>query len=105
MRTVLDEYNCVLDYPAVMYYDKLYEAYPDAKFILVLPWVFYRELGSKLSLSFIQTTRDPAKWEVSMKATILPVIKAFHSASGSSPFFAALSRWYSDEMLGTCHPP
>lgn len=35
MRELLKNYNSVLDYPAVVHYEKLYEAYPDAKFILV----------------------------------------------------------------------
>lgn len=43
----------VLDYPACLYPAELYAAYPDAKFIL--------------------TTRNPAAWERSMKATILRV--------------------------------
>lgn len=35
IRALLKDYNSVLDLPAAMFYDKLYEAYPDSKFILV----------------------------------------------------------------------
>ncbi|GJJ15804.1 hypothetical protein Clacol_010082 [Clathrus columnatus] len=45
IRTLLKDYNSIVDYPPAIYYEELYKAYPDAKFIL--------------------TTREPVKWEAS----------------------------------------
>ncbi|KIJ33593.1 hypothetical protein M422DRAFT_264354 [Sphaerobolus stellatus SS14] len=54
---ILQGYVSVLDQPAANFPETLYRAYPEAKFIL--------------------TTRDPKKWERSMKLTIQPVIEMF----------------------------
>lgn len=104
LRTVLDKYNSSLDYPSAIYYDKLYEAYPDAKFILVFLSGCFNMGGLVLNpSSFLQTTRDPAEWEVSIKATILPATETFKSVSDTTPFASARSRWFSEEMLSACH--
>ncbi|KIJ46145.1 hypothetical protein M422DRAFT_250179 [Sphaerobolus stellatus SS14] len=54
---ILQGYVSVLDQPAANFPETLYRAYPEAKFIL--------------------TTRNPKKWERSMKLTIQPVIEMF----------------------------
>ncbi|KIJ47992.1 hypothetical protein M422DRAFT_248139 [Sphaerobolus stellatus SS14] len=55
MHNLLDDYGAVLDYRSSMFPEMLYKAYPDAKFIL--------------------TTRDPVKWEKSMKSTVMLLAK------------------------------
>ncbi|GJJ15939.1 hypothetical protein Clacol_010218 [Clathrus columnatus] len=47
-------YNVGQDYPVAINFEKLYKAYPDAKFIL--------------------TIRDPAKWEASTKETLSKIL-------------------------------
>ncbi|GJJ16136.1 hypothetical protein Clacol_010416 [Clathrus columnatus] len=77
IRTLLNDYSSFLDIPAAIYFEELYKAYPDAKFIL--------------------TTRDPAKWETSMKNTI------FRGLSSENPnnltfFRSRLYEWYNVEL-------
>lgn len=83
MRELLKDYNSILDYPAAIYYEKLYEAYPDAKFIL--------------------TTRDPVKWETSMRATIMKASKKFQDYTDSSPFFREMVNWLDNDMESRYH--
>ncbi|KAF8520135.1 hypothetical protein BU17DRAFT_8866, partial [Hysterangium stoloniferum] len=52
---ILQGYHAVLDQPAALFPGELYEAYPNAKFIL--------------------TTRDPDKWVTSAQKTIFPAIE------------------------------
>ncbi|GJJ15807.1 hypothetical protein Clacol_010085 [Clathrus columnatus] len=89
IRTLLKDYNSIQDYPAVIYFEELYKAYPDAKFILVC-----RK----------KTTREPAKWEASMKVTILPAVKTFlERTPDPDPFLSCLREWFDIEMLGRYH--
>ncbi|KIJ33609.1 hypothetical protein M422DRAFT_264375 [Sphaerobolus stellatus SS14] len=57
---ILQGYSSVLDQPAANFPETLYRAYPDAKFIL--------------------TTRDPKKWERSMKLTVNPLVEQVQTA-------------------------
>ncbi|KAF8587165.1 hypothetical protein K439DRAFT_862684 [Ramaria rubella] len=63
IRSLLDPYGSILDYPAAIYGQELYAAYPDAKYIL--------------------TTRDPAKWAKSMNNTILRFATELLKVSGT----------------------
>jgi len=70
----------VLDYPACLYPAELYAAYPNAKFIL--------------------TTRHPAAWEKSMRATILRVNDMLRVRGDNAA--VRLTRW-NDEYLEPYH--
>ncbi|GJJ16135.1 hypothetical protein Clacol_010415 [Clathrus columnatus] len=85
IRTLLKDYNSILDIPAAIYIEELYKAYPNAKFIL--------------------TTRDPAKWEVSMKNTVLDVIERLSNMNPDKRTFfqSRLLEWYNVEMLTRYH--
>ncbi|GJJ10202.1 hypothetical protein Clacol_004428 [Clathrus columnatus] len=83
LRNLLKDYNSITDYPAVIYYDKLYQAYPDAKFIL--------------------TTRDPAKWEISMKNTILQSISDIQHIPNPDEWWTSMIDWFNNEMLARYH--
>jgi hypothetical protein len=77
IETLLQHYGAVLDYPAAMYGPELYSTYPDAKYILVRFTLF--DTAKWYSLDE-QTTRDPEKWEISMKATILQNVLSYREA-------------------------
>lgn len=69
INDILRGYSAVLDQPPALFPETLYKAYPDAKFILVralLEVIIY-----VLEQESFQTTRDPVKWEQSMKRTLL----------------------------------
>ncbi|GJJ15986.1 hypothetical protein Clacol_010265 [Clathrus columnatus] len=83
IHTIFDSYGSILDYPAVCYFEELYKAYPDAKYIL--------------------TTRDPAQWESSMRSTIFKAVKEYENATNRTPFFDALTDWFCTEMIGRYH--
>ncbi|GJJ06030.1 hypothetical protein Clacol_000217 [Clathrus columnatus] len=80
---LLGEYRSVLDYPAVLYHEAIYQAYPDAKYIL--------------------TTRDPSKWEASMNQTILRCVDALEENKHRPPILEAMLSWFKDELLGRYH--
>ncbi|KIJ48072.1 hypothetical protein M422DRAFT_777946 [Sphaerobolus stellatus SS14] len=73
IRTLLDPYPVILDYPAAMFPELVYEAYPDAKFILA------------------STVRDPAKWALSVQNTFGKSREQYRTAPSSDPFWQA---WY-----------
>ncbi|TFK53820.1 hypothetical protein OE88DRAFT_1656166 [Heliocybe sulcata] len=66
----------VLDYPAAMYAEQVYKAYPDAKFIL--------------------TVRDYERWEPSFKSTIgaMNPILAAANQSKLTPTIRGMSSWW-----------
>ncbi|GJJ11087.1 hypothetical protein Clacol_005318 [Clathrus columnatus] len=70
---------------AAIYFKELYQAYPDAKFIL--------------------TTRDPAKWEASVKNTLLPAMDVFQNTRTPDPdsFPNRICDWFNIEMLARYH--
>lgn len=49
-----------------------------------------------------QATRDPAKWEASMKQTILPAIDILRANKNRTPYQQALLEWFEEDMLGLC---
>ncbi|GJJ12716.1 hypothetical protein Clacol_006960 [Clathrus columnatus] len=83
VHALLDSYGSVLDYPAVIYPEEIYKAYPDAKYILA--------------------TRDLAKWEKSMKQTILPAIDILRENTNRDPWQQALFEWFEEDMLARYH--
>ncbi|GJJ15949.1 hypothetical protein Clacol_010228 [Clathrus columnatus] len=72
---LLKDYNSFSDYPVAINFEKLYKAYPDAKFIL--------------------TTRDPAKWESSIKA-ISPFLNNLRSNDW-------LNKWSTIDAMARYH--
>ncbi|KAF8509928.1 hypothetical protein BU17DRAFT_70254 [Hysterangium stoloniferum] len=84
VHELLDAYGAALDYPMVMHSEAIYAAYPDAKYILM--------------------TRDPVKWETSMKATILKVPEWLQNSSNLSPLALGLQKFIEMDMEGN-QPP
>ncbi|KIJ48060.1 hypothetical protein M422DRAFT_205687 [Sphaerobolus stellatus SS14] len=88
IRALLDDYAAILDYPAIMFPELLYETYPDAKYIL--------------------TTRDPASWEKSVKSTLLRIKDQWKAAPYIPPLQQAIqgfqneiiNDWYHGGRLG-----
>ncbi|KAF8517196.1 P-loop containing nucleoside triphosphate hydrolase protein [Hysterangium stoloniferum] len=80
VHELLDAYGSALDYPMVMHPDAIYAAYPDAKYILM--------------------TRNPAKWETSMKATILKVPEWLQNSPNLSPLALGLQNFMEMDMEG-----
>ncbi|TFK53829.1 hypothetical protein OE88DRAFT_1733696 [Heliocybe sulcata] len=81
---LFSSYKSVLDYPASMYPKELFEAYPDAKFIL--------------------TVRDKQKWMTSMKATLIQAhtLLAASDLSKLPPALSATHEWWKEYgPLGT----
>lgn len=99
LRDLLKDFNSFLDFPVAFNCDKMYEAYPDAKFILVcltcLPAMF---LMRKRLLIDQKSTRDPEKWAKSMKATLIPLVNGFKELPDPSPFMIPLNEWYAVEL-------
>ncbi|GJJ15985.1 hypothetical protein Clacol_010264 [Clathrus columnatus] len=84
IRTLLKDYNSIMDYPSAIYYEQLYQIYPDAKFIL--------------------TTRDPVKWETSIKSTILQAINdVFPNVPNPDSWWTSIRTWFEKEMLDRYH--
>lgn len=80
LREVLKDFNSFLDFPVALNCDKMYEAYPDAKFIL--------------------STRDPAKWAKSMEDTLVPVVTGHRDMPNPTPFLSMLNKFYAVEIEG-----
>ncbi|KAF8586166.1 hypothetical protein K439DRAFT_1615312 [Ramaria rubella] len=83
IHTLCDNYGAVLGYPPAMYPSELYAAYPDAKFIL--------------------TIRDPAKWEKSIKNTLLRVPVAMRDKNVRSPVEEKVMHWHEAYMQRKYH--
>ncbi|GJJ06786.1 hypothetical protein Clacol_000982 [Clathrus columnatus] len=83
VHALLDSYTSVLEYPAVIYPEEIYKAYPDAKYIL--------------------STRDPIKWEKSMKQTVLPALDILRENKNRNPWQQALFEWFEEDMLNRYH--
>jgi len=83
VHELLDAFGAALDYPMIMHSEAIYAAYPDAKYIL--------------------TTRDPSKWETSMKATILKVPEWLRHSSNLSPLAQGLQDFYETDMKAFHH--
>ncbi|KAF8586161.1 hypothetical protein K439DRAFT_1631925 [Ramaria rubella] len=75
--------HAVLDQPPAYFAAELLSAYPNAKFIL--------------------TTRDPAKWEKSMRATLLPAVETILTKIIKSPIEESLAKWDQDYLLTKWH--
>lgn len=72
LDNLLRGYRSIMDFLAAIHAEKLYRAYPDAKFILVRPPIQIPRDILRLDMKTkLQTTRDPDAWERSLKATIL----------------------------------
>ncbi|KAF8513442.1 hypothetical protein BU17DRAFT_53283, partial [Hysterangium stoloniferum] len=78
---ILQGYHAVLDQPAALFPGELYEAYPDAKFIL--------------------TTRDPDKWVTSTQKTIFPAIELMQQMEPEdrTPLEEFFVIWHRDHVL------
>ncbi|KIJ33610.1 hypothetical protein M422DRAFT_264377 [Sphaerobolus stellatus SS14] len=72
--SILQGYSSVLDLPAVNFPEALYRAYPNAKFIL--------------------TTRDPAKWEQSIKQTLVPRMEKARNAKEPTESMKSATAWW-----------
>ncbi|KAF8586163.1 hypothetical protein K439DRAFT_978169 [Ramaria rubella] len=83
VHMLCDGYGAVLDYPPAMYPSELYAAYPDAKFIL--------------------TTRDPEKWEKSVKNTIMRIPEMMRNKPERSLLEERLVQWHEVYMHGKYH--
>ncbi|KIJ48058.1 hypothetical protein M422DRAFT_28549 [Sphaerobolus stellatus SS14] len=84
IRKLLDPYPVVVDYPPIMFPELLYEAYPDAKFIL--------------------TVRDPIKWTESVKNTFMKAVDEWKKAGPSlSPLQKATCEFVDDIINGWYH--
>ncbi|KIJ33608.1 hypothetical protein M422DRAFT_264374 [Sphaerobolus stellatus SS14] len=80
---ILQGYSSVLDLPAANFPEALYRAYPDAKFIL--------------------TTRDPAKWEQSLKHTVIARTEKARHAKEPTEGLKSIMAWWDEHEMGTEH--
>lgn len=97
---ILQGYHAVVDSPVAAKAEAVYAAYPAAKFILVE--CFASSLFENSETSF-QTTRDPAKWERSLRETVLKARRLVQE-NGLPEGMEGKSRWastYFGEHLGT----
>jgi len=76
---IFQGYHVVLDCPSALFPGELYEAYPDAKFIL--------------------TTREPDKWVTSTQNTIFKGIEMMLKLENLPPTQESMRTWYSDHFL------
>ncbi|KDQ50154.1 hypothetical protein JAAARDRAFT_82012, partial [Jaapia argillacea MUCL 33604] len=95
---MFSEYQSVLDYPASIYPKELYDAYPNAKFILTVRNVekwekSLRVLASHSSSDSVACSRFST---MVRKSTLIPVQEYLASVSPSElpPTLAALAKWW-----------
>ncbi|GJJ14852.1 hypothetical protein Clacol_009120 [Clathrus columnatus] len=75
LDAIFQNYSAAVDNPVATIAASLYEAYPEAKFILVRYTSYISHLRSH-NLRFVQTTRDPVKWVASLQKTVIGVLYA-----------------------------